>query len=188
MASEKDRYETYKDYITANETTVLEELKNWLLFGKPIVEASILYEIRKCLDPWPIHYIMENPHSRKVREGALLENGYVCESLTIKDFLNEFSGNVSLCEYENGEYDTYYTTYGEELDIPIGNVMKNITKKGMESILKRNFRLYENLQDEESIMECLFSIEFCRIVDIYSSLSIIQFYQMEGIMLKDIKK
>ena len=51
MASENDRHEAYKNYIAANESTVLKGLKNWLLFGRPIAEASILYEIRKCLDP-----------------------------------------------------------------------------------------------------------------------------------------
>lgn len=188
MASEKSRYETYKEYITTNATTVLKELKNWLLFGKPIVKASILYEIRKCLEPWPIHYILENPQNRKVRSGALLKNGYVCESLTIKEFLSEFSGKVSLYEYENEEYDSYYTTYGEELDIPIGNVMKSIAKKGMESILKSRFGVHENLQDEGLIIECLFLIEFCKIVDIYSTLSIMRFYQMEEMTLKDIRK
>ncbi|MFR3346191.1 MAG: hypothetical protein ACLTS6_20865 [Anaerobutyricum sp.] len=51
MASENDRHEAYKNYIAANESTVLKGLENWLLFGRPIAEASILYEIRKCLDP-----------------------------------------------------------------------------------------------------------------------------------------
>lgn len=114
MASENDRHEAYKNYIAANESTVLKGLENWLLFGRPIAEASILYEIRKCLDPWPAHFILENSQSRKARDGVLLENGYICKNLTIKDFLNEFSGKVFLCEGENG-YDEYYTTYGESI-------------------------------------------------------------------------
>ena len=142
MASENDRHEAYKNYIAANESAVLKGLENWLLFGRPIAEASILYEIRKCLDPWPAHFILENSQSRKVRDGVLLENGYICKNLTIKDFLNEFSGKVFLCEGENG-YDEYYTTYGEELDISIGSVMKKMAKKGMEAILKDKFKSYD---------------------------------------------
>ena len=142
MASENDRHEAYKNYIAANESTVLKGLKNWLLFGRPIAEASILYEIRKCLDPWPTHFILENSQSRKVRDGDLLENGYICKNLTIKDFLNEFSGKVFLCEGENG-YDEYYTTYGEELDISIGSVIEKMAKKGMEAILKDKFKSYD---------------------------------------------
>lgn len=42
MASENDRHEAYKNYIAANESTVLKGLENWLLFGRPIAEASIL--------------------------------------------------------------------------------------------------------------------------------------------------
>ena len=34
MASENDRHEAYKNYIAANESTVLKGLKNWLLFGQ----------------------------------------------------------------------------------------------------------------------------------------------------------
>lgn len=181
MASENDRHEAYKNYIAANENTVLKGLKNWLLFGRPIAEASILYEIRKCLDPWPTHFILENSQSRKVRDGNLLENGYICKNLTIKDFLNEFSGKVFLCEGENG-HDEYYTTYGEELDIPIGSVMEKMAKKGMEAILKDKFKSYENMQDEGVFMEYLF-----KVVDIYSALSVIRFYRMEGIALKDIR-
>lgn len=222
MASENDRHEAYKNYIAANESTVLKGLKNWLLFGRPIAEASILYEIRKCLDPWPTHFILENSQSRKVRDGDLLENGYICKNLTIKDFLNEFSGKVFLCEGENG-YDEYYTTYGEELDISIGSVMEKMAKKGMEAILKDKFKSYdaaslcslapdangasdshvriqlpsdrwankfdrgfpsvdENMQDEGVFMECLF-----KVVDIYSALSVIRFYRMEEIALKDIR-
>ena len=113
MASENDRHEAYKNYIAANESTVLKGLENWLLFGRPIAEASILYEIRKCLNPWPAHFILENSQSRKARDGVLLENGYICKNLTIKDFLNEFSGKVFLCEGENG-YDEYYTTTKSE--------------------------------------------------------------------------
>ena len=172
MASENDRHEAYKNYIAANESTVLKGLENWLLFGKPIAEASILYEIRKCLDPWPTHFILENSQSRKVRDGVLLENGYICKNLTIKVFL---------CEGENG-HDEYYTTYGEELDISIGSVMEKMAKKGMEAILKDKFKSYENLQDEGVFMEYLF-----KVVDIYSALSVIRFYRMEGIALKDIR-
>lgn len=40
----------------------------------------------------------------------------------------------------------------------------------------------ENMQDEGVFMECLF-----KVVDIYSALSVIRFYRMEGIALKDIR-
>ena len=71
-----------------------------------------------------------------------MEKGYICKNLTIKAFLNEFSGKVFLCEGENG-YDEYYTTYGEELDISIGSVMEKMAKKGMEAILKDKFKSYD---------------------------------------------
>ena len=75
LTTNNERYNAYKEFIIANKEPVLKDLKNWLLFGKPIMEASIFYELKKCLDPWPTHYILENTESRMESDGKLIASG-----------------------------------------------------------------------------------------------------------------
>lgn len=126
----------FSDYINCHITEIVNHINEQFHNSKDFIKAKILHEIKRYLEPLPIHYEWQYDGCPYDCSGELVYDGYVSLNQTISDFLaNEYSGQ-RVPTYESGR-GFNYLTYGDKLSDFTRSLADTIMYNSVKSQLKK---------------------------------------------------
>lgn len=182
---EKDKYITYVNENIDNIAAYVNECFNK---QKPFIKAKIIRELKKYINPLPIHYEWENGYEDNPYDhsGILVEKGIVSTNQTVAEFLeNEYTGN-RIASYESG-CGWYYDTYGEDLSYDTIDIAGDIMRTAIRTCIENEFSVALNddefmeISDECGNFDDIYGV--CIASDFFIAMPAIEFIGIENVKI-----
>lgn len=127
-------------------------IDKFVIRSKPLLKLNVLYEIERCLNPWP--------YSFSIQEKKLKKNGKVSEDTTISEFLRGYTGN-GLETYEDKISQNIENFVTKVINNGVMYAIEDLGYDATSSIIQKIIVLYK--KDNDILLSVYGIAKFCEI-------------------------